>query len=333
MTAKGEDSIPKSPDQAGRWLWLVAAGVGGLVGIFHLLGRRPHVVYLLTTDPSSSRLTAVGQLGLYAAPLFLGVLAGLFFRTRPAVRALMLSAVCLAIAAPMLGEGLVCFILIVPLHLVIAPLSARAAHQFAASRRRHLPGAPGIQLLLLLVPFGAALSNRLSPPEPAEPVTMVDTVVANAPREAVWRSIDRLQLRFTLPAPWLLRLGLPVPLEIQGGGAYLGAERRVLFSNGTVVAKVVGAEAPQRLDLVLSVEHPGREFFDHWSILGTSRFDLEELPGGRTRITHATTYRPLSFPRWYFGPVERYLGRKVQRYMLEAYARQTFSADERVSQL
>jgi hypothetical protein len=247
------------------------------------------------------------------------------------VRSLALSGVCLLIAAPLVGEGLICFILIVPVHLVVAPLSAFITVAVKNARIDHLPRAPGLELLLLLLPFAAALANRAWPPANAEPVTMVDSVIASAPPEAVWRSIDELRFTFNQPAPWLVRLGLPVPVEIRGGGAFVGAQRRVVFSNGVVVASVVGASRPTRLDLQLSTENPGQEFFDHWSVLGNSHFDLEALPDGRTRITHSTTYQPLSFPRWYFEPMEKWLGQKVQRHMIETYARQAFPSGDPVA--
>lgn len=305
-----------------KWPWVVAAGVGGVLGIFHLLGRGQ------TLPESGPQL--VGQLGLYAAPLLLGILSGLFFRTRPVLKSLGLSLVCLLVVTPMMREGLLCLVFILPFHLVVSPLTAQLV-VILRRTRRSAPRPDGVELLLLLVPFAAALWSRLNPPDPVAPVILVDSVVADAPPEAVWRSIDRLQLQFTQPAPWLVRAGLPQPLEIRGGGAFVGAERRVVFSNGTVLAKVTRADAPRSFEVALSVEESGTEFFDHWSVLGDSRFELEAMEGGRTRITHSTSYQPLSYPRWYFEPIERYLGRRVQHYMIDTYARQAFPSEVEVA--
>ncbi len=297
-----------------KWPWAVAAGVGGVMGIFHLLGRAA----------SDIPGVAIGQIGLYAAPIFLGILSGLFFDQKPAVKSLGLSLLCLLIAAPMLGEGFFCLVFILPVHLVISPIAATISSNVLNRRRKALPRVDGVELLLLLLPFGAAVASRMNPPDAVPEVVLVDSVLADAPPEAVWRSIELLQFQFDGTAPLLVRAGLPLPLEIRGGGAFVGAERRVIFSNGTVLARVTRAEAPRSFEVALWVEQSGTEFFDHWSVLGTSRFELEATADGRTRITHSTSYRPLSFPRWYFEPIERHLGARVQRYMLETYAQQAF---------
>ncbi len=178
----------------------------------------------------------------------------------------------------------------------------------------------------LLFAFGGAaaaplLDARLADPDVRE--TYADTIVIDAPPEVVWASIERLHLDFATQAPWVVQ-ALPRPLAIRGGGASVGSERRVIFDNGVVLARVTASDPPRSFEVALSVEQSGREFFDHWSDLETSRFVFEALPDGRTAVTHSTTYRPLAWPRWYFAPAERALGSVLQRHMLEAYAAELF---------
>jgi hypothetical protein len=261
---------------------------------------------------------AVGVWTLIAAPILLGVVAGLRRPRRPALTAWQLVLLCTVVAAPALGEGLLCLILILPWNLILAPLVALLTAWI--SRRAAGNG----RALLLLVPLSALLPLLDAPGSASElpPVELEDAVLVEAPIDRVWSSLEYLRLPFDTPAPFLVRLGLPQPVRIEGGGAFVGAERRVVFANGTVVARVTRTRPPFEFDIDLSVEHPGREFFDHWSRLVDSRFLLEPAGEHRTRVTHRTRYQPLISPRWYFGPMERAGGRLVQRYLLEAYARE-----------
>jgi len=259
----------------------------------------------------------VGAWTLLAAPLLLGVVAGLRRPRNPATSALKLVLLSMVVAAPALGEGLVCMVVVLPWNLIIAPIVAALTAWLSGKLGGH---ARALTLLLPLSCLLPLLDGRRGTELPL--VELEDSVLVDAPIEQVWSSLEYLRLPFDTPAPFLVRLGLPQPVGIVGGGAFVGAERRVVFTNGTVVARVTRTRPPFEFDIDLSIERPGREFFDHWSTLVDSRFILEPAGEQLTRVTHRTRYRAKVFPRWYFEPVERAGGRLVQRYMLEAYARQ-----------
>jgi hypothetical protein len=265
-----------------------------------------------------SRTALVGEWTLLATPILLGIVAGLHRPKRPATSALKLVLLCMVVAAPALGEGLLCMVLVLPWNVIVAPIVAKLTAWISGKlgRRGHA--------LALLLPLSCLLPllDGLSGVEERPLVELEDAVLVDAPIEEVWSSLEYLRLPFDAPAPLLVKLGLPRPVGIVGGGAFVGAERRVVFDNGTVVARVTRTRPPFEFDIDLSIERPGREFFDHWSTLLDSRFTLEAVDAQHTRVTHRTRYRPNILPRWYFEPVERAGGKLVQRYMLEAYARQ-----------
>lgn len=314
MTAEPQPP-PSDSEPPVYWPTVVAVFLGGLIGLMHLVGRNrqsPHEI----VNPVAN---AIGQVGVFAAPVFLGILAGAVWPQKPYSRGLLLSLVCLIIGAPLMGEGVVCLIIALPIAVLTTLLSALGASAIAKRNR-------SASFLLLVLPFAASEYERQHPAPLPPPETIADSVIVPASPAQVWRSIEKLDIRFLKPAPWVTRIGAPVPHALQGGGAHVGAERRVLFGNGVVLATVTKALPEERFDIRLTVEKSGREFFDHWMVLGDSSFTLAPLPGGRTLLTHATSYRPLSNPRWYFRPVERFLGHAIQRYMLEAYAEQHFDA-------
>jgi hypothetical protein len=291
----------------------VALGLGGFCALLmivnHLRG-----LHTLSELPG-----VIGVWTLVAAPVFLGILAGLGRPQAPAKAACKLVALCFLVGAPALGEGVVCMIFLTPIGFIVAPLVALITARFGKSRA------------LLVIPF---VFPFLEPrPTDLPLVTMTDSVDVDQPIERVWASIDTLHMTFLEPAPWLVRLGLPTPLRIEGGGTFVGAERRVVFDNGVVVATVTGSERLHHFAFDLRVEQAGREFFDHWSVLENAEFDFESLPNGQTRITHSSTYRAFIFPRWYAEPLERFGGQLVQRYMLEAYVKAIHGESDLVARL
>jgi hypothetical protein len=308
-----EEAVPRG----GRIIWLVAVVVGAAGGLL-FLGER------ISTPSAGAKdtLVGIGWASLASGPGIMGVLAGIF-RPRKAVRtSLLLSAVSMLIFAPIAGEGAICLIYIAPWFLVVAPVSALVTS--AIGRWRKKTRQPLAAIFLLLLPSGSLWLEEHFPTR-AEPVTLSNSVLIAAPVEQVWAELATVDLSVARPAPVLVRALLPQPLAVVGGGAHVGAERRVIFHNGVVVARVIRSEPPLRFEMDLAVTESGREFFDHWARLGRSAFVLEPLPDGRTRLTHATSYEPRVSVRWYSDPIERRLGHLLQGYALQAFAEQLFT--------
>jgi hypothetical protein len=265
----------------------------------------------------------MGWLAIAALPALLGILAGWARPEKPATTSLLMVALAFVGGLPFLGEGAICVIMIAPFYIAIGMIVAAVTGGIVRARRaRGRPPSP-FAVLLLLIPAAASWADPHLVGAP--PVaTVADSVVVDAPRDAVWSTLAELQLRFDAPPPVMLATLLPRPIAIDGHGAGPGAVRRVIFDNGTLRATVTRADPPRRFDVDLGVENAGREFFDHWATLVDSSFSFDELPGARTRITHVTRYRPRVSPRWYFAPFERLFASTMQRYLLDEFVRQRF---------
>lgn len=302
-----------------RTLQLVAAAIGGSSALLHLANyviyQRPFEDGRLFTSPM-----AVGEALLYAAPLFLGILAGIHRPEAPTKTALGLVGLMLLVAAPLMFQDFVCLIFIVPVNVVVAPIAAKIASK-GQHARFVSPEARGVvNFLLLLIPFTGAIADSVAPPAIGTPVELVDSTVIDMSRDDVWRSLDGLHLRFEREPSWIVRMLLPVPQELVSGGNEVGAERRVIFSNGVAIGRVTHSVPGERFTFSLSTEAHGEGFIDHSVRLDESEIVLESIDAEHTRITHRTTYTPLAMPRWYFEPGERWLGKQLQAYMLEAYS-------------
>jgi hypothetical protein len=296
----------------GRWPYLVAlaAGIASAAAVMLAWSRY-----------ARQETEQLGEILFFALPVLLGVLAGTFRPERPARMGLVLAALSLAGAMPILHEGAICILMLTPIYFACAALVAAITGAFARKGQR--PPGP-FTVLLLLIPGAAALCEPRLSRAPLPTMTIADSVVIEAPREDVWATMAHLQIAFPDRPAGALGALLPRPRALEGDGVGPGAYRRVVFDNGSLLATVTRAEAPRRFDVDLRVEQAGREFFDHWAELVDASFTFDALPGGRTRMTHATRYRPRVAPRWYFAPIERFFASKVQGYLLDEFVRQRF---------
>ncbi|HEY4223503.1 MAG TPA: hypothetical protein VGO62_19230 [Myxococcota bacterium] len=180
-------------------------------------------------------------------------------------------------------------------------------------------------VLVLVLPYLAPHLDRMIYADENDVSTVSSRIDVAASQQDVWRSLEHLDLHFA-PSRDPIAALLPVPTAVTGDGARIGAERRVEFENGVVVATVTRLEAPARYDIHLRLEHAGREFFDHWIELQSSRFDIEPVDAQHCVVVHSTTYRPLLYPRILFEPIEHEFGGLIGQRLLDAYAQQAFAS-------
>jgi hypothetical protein len=240
------------------------------------------------------------------------MLLGTFSATRnpksPVISTMKYTTIILALIAPLLGEGAVCLAMAAP---IVYPVAALTAHLAADGRRKKLRA-------VVLLPFAFAILQK-RPMSELPRMELSDSFEVAAPVERVWNAFDKLVLPLDEPLPLLLRLGFPQPQVLLGGGVHVGAERRVVFDNGIVVATVVESDPGRSFKVRLWYEKPGHEFFDRWIHLEDATFDFTPLPGGRTRVSHTTHYRRLLEPAFYFGPLEEYGVHLMHRYLLATF--------------
>ncbi len=319
-----EENTP-SPWAASLWAALV---IGILLGGLSLAG------HLIEDAKRQARgeATAIGfgrsvhwmdvlsQSGLWLLPVGLGIYAGLKearaprLKAHPAQLCMLMSIAALLGAAPMLGEGLLCYLFIVPWHFVVGPMIALVTEAIARPARSKTVN----RALAILIFSSAAYASKPNP-NPT-PERLSDEVVVELPQALVFASIAHLYLPMKDESPLWMRVLLSEPVAIEGGGAEVGAERRIRFSNGVLLARMTQSRAPESFTFEVHVEQAGREFFDHWLTFGRSELRFEALGPARTRIVHVTEYTPHAQPRWYFARSEKMLGHAIQTNLLEAYA-------------
>jgi hypothetical protein len=263
-----------------------------------------HALQLVHLDRSIAMFVGV--------PLLLGLFCANTRPQRALGSALKYTTVLLCIVSPLLGEGAVCVLMAAPIIYVVVIVVVLVYSWLSDNNRTKFNA-------IAILPFLYAVWDA-RPPEQSQLVTISDSVEMQASPEVLWETFAHLALPLDQPLPLFLRAGFPEPQEIRGEGLFVGAERRVIFDNGTIVARVDAVEFPKSFHVTLSYEGIGHEFFNRWMILEEATFTLNALPGGSTRVTHQTSYRRLLSPGLYFAPLEEYGAHLLQQYLLEVCA-------------
>ncbi|WP_106401544.1 hypothetical protein [Actinocorallia populi] len=214
----------------------------------------------------------------------------------------------LALAGPLLDEGVVCLVIAAPLFYLCG-----AVVGVIADRSR--PGR-GMQALLV-VPLLLGLEGAaVSLPRDGE-VTVTRTAPAGtdlAAEIAAAPAFGPVRSRF-------LRLKFPHPVRAEGGGLEPGDTRHIVFTPRRSLG--IGAQpTPRSMDLTVVRSEPGLAVFAitrdttlaRWLRLTEAEFRWNE---GRLSVT--LRYQRTFDPAWYFGPVQRYGMREAAAYLAETF--------------
>ena len=201
-------------------------------------------------------------------------------------------------------EGAICIAMAAPIALPLGALGGLIGKVIAESTVRPVQGT----LTVLIFLPGWAGVERVATPRPEFQVT--SSVVIDASPDQVWDSVIHFP-DLDEPDEWYFRFGIACPMraEIQGQG--VGAVRHCIFTTGTFVEPITAWEAPHRL--AFDVEQQPAPMFEMspWrhvhpphldGALRSTRgeFVLEELPGGRTRLSGNTWYEFDMYPHAYW---------------------------------
>lgn len=194
-------------------------------------------------------------------------------------------------------EGWVCCLMVLPLVLPGVFLGALISGLARRIYNRPSGKALGILLAAGLVLGANWVEGGYEVPVRFESVASTVSIAATAAE--VWNTIKAVD-QVHVPKPFLLRIGLPVPVECLLQQEGLGGKRVCRFKKGEIEERITEWDPPRRMGLqIMRVTVPGR----HWLKLQDAWYELEEH-GGRTQITRVTRYRSELRPRWYWKPLE-----------------------------
>jgi hypothetical protein len=152
------------------------------------------------------------------------------------------------------------------------------------------------------------------------------TVEIGAPPSKVWTNVVSFS---ELPPPShpIFKLGFAYPIRATIEGRGVGAIRRCEFTTGAFVEPITVWNEPKLLKFsVTSQPSPMKEtswypdihpaHMDDFLVSEGGEFRLEELPGGRTRLTGTTWYRHEIRPVWYWRPMSDLVIHRIHERVL-----------------
>ncbi|HEX2315281.1 MAG TPA: hypothetical protein VHJ17_16170 [Thermomonospora sp.] len=214
----------------------------------------------------------------------------------------------LALAGPLLDEGVVCLVVAAPLFYLVGAIVGLLADR----ARRHR----GMQALLV-VPLLLTVEGTVADLPRGGEVTVTRTAAPGADLERALATAPE----FGPVRSRLLRLKFPRPVRAEGTGLDVGATRFVTFTPRRSLG--IGARTrPRSMRLRVVRRETGRAVFaitEDTTLARWLRFEEAEFRWQGTRLSVTLRYARTFDPSWYFGPVQRYAMREAAAYLAETF--------------
>ena len=203
-------------------------------------------------------------------------------------------------------EGLLCLVMAFPIALPMAMIGAYIGYLVQPSARVR----SGFAVVALPALLPLLIAGEAAMPLPAPLYTARTSIVVDAPPERVWQNVIAFRDIDETPE-WYFRAGIAYPLRANIVGSGPGAKRYCVFTTGAFVEPIEIWDPPRQLKFsVTSNPPPMRELspysdvrpahLDGFLLSRGGQFELEPLPGGRTRLSGTTWYQHHLWPAAYW---------------------------------
>ena len=260
-----------------------------------------------------------GWTAFVVVPILAGIVSGMLTSTvRAALFSILFALGVSVVALLYFGlEGFICAMLASPLLMVLACGGA----MLGVVIRRILSsdhggkGSVGAFLIgLLLVGCSGMMEGNYQPGPSIHNVETMRTFQVDA--QDVWESLLEFQ-QVTGEKPWLLKMGMPVPLYCTIDGAGVGATRRCHFDQGVIEERISVWDPPHRLVMeITKVTLPGRD----WLKFIDASYELSATDSGHTKVRRITRIASVLRPRLYWRPLEELATQAEHEYLFNAVA-------------
>lgn len=284
---------------------LKSIGLGTLTGIVvGLLG-----FLIVSASPG------MGMVMFFLVPVSAGFTIGLVTPKgkRAEASAMLAVGVTLLILIATKMEGLLCALMAFPLLIASIALGALLGAAFRTN-----PGQQGggvrTGTLALTIPVLIFTAHKAEEPMLSHPriETISTTVRLHASPERAWSRIQSVDSIHSAK-PWLMHIGLPVPLRCTLQKTAVGARRTCYFDKGYIEEIVTAWDPPHFMGLKIDRTHmPGR----HWLGFENANYRLKQ-DGDSTLLTRTTIISSHLYPAWYWGPLERLGVESEHHYLLD----------------
>jgi hypothetical protein len=276
----------------------IVFGIGGFFLVYSDQGYMGWTLFLLVPCAAGFAIALVAR---DRNILYASIIIGLLFCTAILLLTGFEGFVCVLMSAPLLIIGLTVGAV---LGWLVRPYLIDKA---GSSRTLTL-------FLLLITPMFLMGANRTeeSLTRNLRAETVSDSVVVDAPPEAVWNELRTME-SITATKSFLMKIGLPVPVSCKTEGEGVGGKRTCYFEHGFIEERITEWNYPRSMKFeIVAFDVPGRP----WLSFKDAAYDIQPV-GNQTLITRRTTIVSRLAPEWYWRPLEAFGVHNEHQYLFE----------------
>jgi hypothetical protein len=226
---------------------------------------------------------------------------------------------CLAILLATGAEGAVCVLMALPIILVGLTVGGLCGHFFRklVIDKSRMPQTIKFIVVLItpLALMGANAADKASR-DYLRSETFISSITIDSEPEEVWKAIKSVE-HLDLPKPFLMKIGLPVPVRCELYREEVGGKRICYFDSGYIEETIVEWNFPISMKMdITDARLPGR----HWLSFKDCSYELNRR-GDRTILIRKTTINSRLQPAWYWRSLEG-LGVQTEHDYLFDYLRE-----------
>ncbi|KQV11805.1 MULTISPECIES: hypothetical protein [unclassified Kitasatospora] len=265
--------------------------------------------------------TALFYVGL---PAVIAITVALSARPKSATGTAMASVtIGLALAGPLLNEGIICLLIAAPLFYLVAACIGRAVDR---SRRpaKEPGGRQRLNAFALAPLLGLAVLQGVDGTvERDSTVTVTRTLSVTPDQFAAALAAPPV---FGTPRPVFLKVPFPRPQQVTGSGLAVGDGRLITF-NPRKSLGIGATPTPRSMTLRIAEHDQGRVLFRveqdsttaRWLNFRTSEVRWQPTADGGTQVTWQLGYQRTFDPGWYFGPIQNYGMEQAANYLADTF--------------
>lgn len=218
-------------------------------------------------------------------------------------------------------EGTLCVLMAIPLLFIGLGVGAALGLLFNKLITKFRGGNNNLTLtsvVLLSMPLLILAGHRVEKSTLIHPrrQVIISTIRLAAEPKEVWtdlQSFDSLSAK----KPWLMYVGLPIPMRCVMEGSGVGAKRTCYFDHGYIQETVTEWSPPNFMRLSIDrTNMPGR----HWLGFEEASYEVRR-DGNETVLTRNTTIISNLYPVWYWRPLELWGVTSEHQYIFADLAR------------
>ncbi len=222
-------------------------------------------------------------------------------------------------------EGLICLVMMAPVALLLASVGGLVAGAIVSAERPQIANF-SIAIVALLPFLVTPMEQRIA--APAQVRSVESDIVIRAPRETVWRNVERVPAiaAAELPRSWNRSIGFPRPVEATLSHEGLGGVRHATFAGNVLFIETIDVwDDQQRLGFSIKADtqHIPPTTLDQHVTIGGPYFDvlhgeyiLEPSANGEIKLRLISRHRVSTDFNWYARLWTDAVMRDVQKSIL-----------------